>query len=1001
MKRRFMKRLALLLLLLLLFVLPGSPLAAQAWDPFPALPAGEHLAVRPDLDGAAYDSLRNCLRGLDSAAGAGYFAAIVGVTSADGSRSPERSDAVPYADALYRAWQPGARLDPATHLLIALGLDNRAVAVHPGHRWADLGFEGAAIGQTIDGSSFATYARGGDYGLALCDLALAIDRRLAALAGAAASPVAPAEARPVPAPAATESGGGLLGGCAVLVLLPLAALAVLAWVRHSRRRRLEIKVGDELARWKEKIEVAAERVLAIETEHPLYFATTAERWTGESRALDEEAADAVNRVFLLYSKAFELHGQAEALAAGAPGGILGLLASNRPLEEAWKLLRETEVRIETGEAEERRRIFLPLRGEYRGTSARLLDDLGAAYRNAYDRLRQVMEVAERARGLAESAGRAAAEALAAASRRGELGLPVEYLQRELDPWLERRRAADELVATDPVAAGAQLEEAAGELRRLAERAAAGNAAIEAVRGPIQALGRELRAEVERLRRAGFELREPGFDPDLRLDHGVAEARRIEDLLAAGEEQEATRLRAALEQGLEELQQQLAASEAARAGVPETLQRLEAACRQLASRVPEAEATLRGLAAEHAAEAFRDEADNLQELATLLGRLAEWFEHIREDHREQRYLSALADLERAEGLLAEGRELIDAVSAIEQQLNQARDDAKELAYRSQQLLGRLDELAVEGAPGIGAELRRSIDDLVARTTASLEEAGGPRPQWLELEAALGAAAEELQLTVAQVEQELEAHRAAEKTARELERRLRDLERRVTGEHRDREHVARGVDEVARQLAAWSARLGEPDFSGSELERQGKELAAAFDQARGSFEAEMDLVRQAEARRRGAETLLRQVDGRSFGYGVVADCRAGRRVLRQVDDAWRRRDWEAALSLAEEARQAIESEQQRCRDRARMLELEAQRRLAAQREAERRAQARCVGRGGPQSGGFGGPSVVLGPAFGGGARGGTVGSSRTSFGSRLGRRISAGSSFGGSRSGGSSW
>ena len=45
---------------------------------------------------------------------------------------PDRSDAVPYVDALYQAWLPSGRLDPATHVLTVLSLRNRAIAVHPG-----------------------------------------------------------------------------------------------------------------------------------------------------------------------------------------------------------------------------------------------------------------------------------------------------------------------------------------------------------------------------------------------------------------------------------------------------------------------------------------------------------------------------------------------------------------------------------------------------------------------------------------------------------------------------------------------------------------------------------------------------------------------------------------------------------------------------------------------------------------------------------------------------
>ncbi|MCP3959046.1 MAG: hypothetical protein GY719_14440 [bacterium] len=989
---------------LLLASLASGEAGAQRWDPFPRLPGGEHLAVGEGLDSSSYDNLRTCLRRFDSGAGASYYAAIVEVTSPDGSPSPNRSDATAYSDALHDAWRPGGRLDPETHVLMVLSLRNRAIALHPGTRWYAAGFQGDTITRTIDGSSFGDYARTGDYGLALCDLALAIDRRLADLASRGSAAAAPPAGRagpvdlpgprtepaptPVPRRGEADSGLGWLGGCAGLAFLALVAGGLLALVLYFRRRKARDRAVEELGRWKEKIEVAAERVLKIETEHPLYFAATAERWRGESKQLDQEAADAVNHVFLLYSKAFELHNEADGLVQGAGAWEV------QPFEQAWQLLRETEVRIETGEAEERRRIFLPLNHEYRGSSANLLDDLGAAYGAAYDKLQRVMEVAEKARSLRQEAGRAAAEALEASNRRGELGLPVEHLKEALDPVLERRLAADAMAATDPVAASRELEEAIPALGELAERARSGNAAVEAVRGPIQTLGQKLRGEVERLRGAGYRLEEPGFDPDLRLDRGVDEARRVEDMLAAGEEAEAADLRQALERGLSDLEQQLEASEAARDGVPVKLDELIAASHELAGRAPAAQETLRALRAEHALEAFRDEADNLKELRELLGRLDEWFAHIREDHREQRYLSAVADLERAESLLAEGTDLVDAVGEIERQLNEARDGARELAFRSKQLLVRLDELAGDPVPGLGAELRRSISDLMTRAAAGLEEVGGPRPQWLELEAALGGVEEELKLTVAKVEEELEAHDAAKRLARELASRHGGLDRQVAAETRDRAHVARAVDEAARQLASWKARLDEADFSGSELLRQGRELESAVEQAHGTFETEMDLVRLAETRSRAAESLLRQVNGRGFGYGVVADCRIGRGHLERIEHAWGRQDWEAVVSSAEDAQESIEAERRRCRDRAQMLEHEARRRLAARREAERRARMRRV----RSTGGASTGRVVksIGSAFGG-----AVASSRSSFGSRLGRSISAGSSFGRSRSGGSSW
>ncbi|MEM7350431.1 MAG: hypothetical protein AAF657_06465 [Acidobacteriota bacterium] len=986
-------------LLLISCVAVGAalPAAGQNWDPFPVLRSGQHAAVQADLDGPAFDNLRNCLSRFDSAAGAGFYAAVVGVTSIDGSASPERSDAVPYVDALFDAWRTTGQINPETDVLMVVGLRNRAVAVRPGNRWADQGFEGVAVRQAIEASSFASYARSGDYGLALCDLALALDRRIASLgtavppgptSGSLRGPIE-AEQRQVTR-RSSDSGGW--AGCGSAALFGLAILGGVLFWRRRGVRRAKTRTVDELARWKEKIEVAAERVLQIETEHPLYFATSAERWTGESEPYDRAAAEAVNRVFLLYSKAFELQDQADALVAEAGAW------SPKPYDEAWQLLQASEVRIETGEVEDRRRIYLPLSQEYRGSSATLLEDLGAAYGAAYEALRKVDEVAEKALQLGEEAGQAAADALAASNQRGELGLSVEHLTLALEPVLNRRTEAEQRVATDPVAATRALEEVIAELAVVTERARVGNEAIAAVREPIQALGETIRQEVARLREAGYRLEEPGFQPDLQLDHGAREARRIESLVAAGEEDDAVRAREALELGLAELQQHLEASEAAREGVPTTLEQLRQARDELANRAPDAEATLSRLQAEHAADAFRDEADNLQELQTLLGRLEEWFGHIADDHREQRYLSALADLERAEELLAEGSDLVDAVAVIEKQLAAARDGAKELAYRSTQWVQRLGEVADATVGGIGAELRRSISDLQARATASLEAVEGPRPQWLHLESTLAAVEEELRRTVGLVEEEIAAHEASLRLATDLDGRLKALDHQVRAETRDRSHVGRAVDDAARQLSAWRARLGEAEFSGSELQRQGQELQAAFEQARGAFETEMNLVREAESRLRAAESLLRQVDGRNFGYGVVANCRSGRRSLRAGDEALHQREWDTALTLAREAQDAIEAERRHCRDQAHMLEQEERRRLAARlaaerREAERRASMRQMNarrRAARRT------ARTVGTAIGAG-----IGSSRSSFGSRMGRRISAGSSFGGSRSGGSSW
>ncbi|MGZ3450660.1 MAG: hypothetical protein ACXVEF_13750 [Polyangiales bacterium] len=154
---------------------------AEAWDPFPELPAKESLAIAKPLDSAAWNAARTCLA-KTSASGATFYAAIVDVTDAAGSKSPTASNGVPWVDALYREWKPNERLDTEKHVLIAVGLANHSVAIHPGNRWTEIGFKTATIKSTIDGSSFAKLARAGDQPQAICALVDAVDAKLVALA---------------------------------------------------------------------------------------------------------------------------------------------------------------------------------------------------------------------------------------------------------------------------------------------------------------------------------------------------------------------------------------------------------------------------------------------------------------------------------------------------------------------------------------------------------------------------------------------------------------------------------------------------------------------------------------------------------------------------------------------------------------------------------------------------------------------------------------------------
>ena len=174
---------ALLLLLSLLWLAsltaaPGS-VNAQQWDDFPPLKQGSWLGLAPSVDPYPFQVTDSCLGSRSSRVGATYAAAVVQISDSRGRASSSYSNAVPYVDALYQDWRRTRRLPPEAHILIVVSLKNRGIAIHPGTRWADLGFEGRTITSVIDGSGFGNYARSGEMGRAICSLVEEVDSWLA------------------------------------------------------------------------------------------------------------------------------------------------------------------------------------------------------------------------------------------------------------------------------------------------------------------------------------------------------------------------------------------------------------------------------------------------------------------------------------------------------------------------------------------------------------------------------------------------------------------------------------------------------------------------------------------------------------------------------------------------------------------------------------------------------------------------------------------------------
>lgn len=1116
-----------LLLALGLGLVFSTSVRAQAWDPFPKLPQGQHAAVKRDLDGPHYDTLRACLRGLDSPAKASYFAAVVAVSAENGIGSPDFDNAVPYVDALYHAWRPSRRLDPDRHILIVMALENRAVAIHPGTRWADLGFQGPQITQVIDGSRFGDIARDGDFGRALCALAEAVDRELQsltaqaqqlrenarqALAGAQArsttleqqiielgtvlpvvsrnlhdelrqvhaflgagraaedrgrqneaktsldlamGQLASIEERAAKAQntlrnlplrrqeiadlekdmiAAAEGDapsdssrrqlescrqelesidGELLKGQMVglagvdrcfedlrreirldrqfhklfrwvlwLAVGLLLVFLLVFWVSLKRRRdRARTRMLQELETWQQNLSTAAERLLEVESQYPLYFATGTLRWTGSSQTLDQRCADAVNRLYLLYSRAYELLGEAQSLA----GKASGIRAA--PYDRAWNLLRETPVVFETGSPtsdQDHRRIFLPLSEEYRSTARGLLQDLDQAYGAAIDLLAEITRIDERLRDLLEEVETSASETMSTCVRREELGLPTAHLLKLLEPELARRDEARGPLRSDPLGAIAILEPCRDRLTEIHRRGELGNRIVERVRGPLRELSESLSQRIEELRREGYKVQEPGFDPDLRLARAKDQAEQVAERVETGDEDGAEKDSLDLQHNLEELREHLEATAAARQEIPRELEVLGNRTRQLEGRMPEARDHLEILRRDHDPAAFAEESDNLQALSELLGKLGDWQRYIAEDHRDERYLSALADLDTCDDLLIRGGLLVDEIVAVRSALETARQSSRDLASSLSRLLEQLPKPDTE-PPGLGEDLRRLLATARDDAREALASMDQPRPHWLEIAAVAGAAQLELQRLLERTQTELGAFAEAQALEVQLRGESSSLAEQVEQETRDRPHVHAAVEEVTHRLESWKGDLDGHLLGGSELLSQGRDVQARLAWARGVFTTEMDTVRHAESEIAALRSLLDREDRRSLGYGVVTDCGEGRRALSEMQALCRSRDWESVVRRAQEALRSIEQEIRTGRREAERREEQERRRIARERAAAAALAAEVAARA----------AAVAMASSRSSSR-----VSRSSSSSSFGR--SGGSSFrSSSRSGGSSW
>lgn len=1089
---------------------------AQSWDPLPPLAKGERLAMTSISVAPSLVEAKRCLKSFDSAVGAQYYAGVVDVTSRTGDRTPSDSNAVPFVDALYQHWHQ--HLDPDTHVLIALGISNRAIAIHPGHAWAKAGFERDEIKRTIDASPFASHARNGDYGRGLCELIASVDKRLKAFEDEAeerrkqlvaslnfeasrheeiskeigvVEDVYPA----VHAELAQrlrgverliqqerelleEHGGGddedsvlstirsrlnmvkslvkelpempqaiddardristvrsdmkksawgdshyaedvvwVLDSCErhlvkiedqlasgtprtkepiedcvqeidtsverardsyflayrvipglVVGFLVLLALAILIGLRVRRQRALAVATRD-LEKWSSRLGKASVRLLDLEDEFPFYFNRRDERYVGETHSLDQACADAVNRVYLLFDEANSLGRRAETLIENASA------LKSSDLQEASSLLHDTPIRFETGEPTESYRIFLPLTEAYEGTATTLMEDLDEVYQLAVKRLRELDETIREADQKVSQVSEACDEIAEEVGERDRLGFPTKHLVGPMNRHLDTSAKANHVLASDPAQAISIVRGVFDDLKSLIEQAQSGNASIKAVRGDVASLIASIRARVDSKRAEGFALKEPGFEPDVRLSNARQQAQFVLDRVASGAEGEAAEVLVDLQRGLSELEQQVRDSVEARQGIPRRVEEFQEQIQKLREDVGPMQEILNGLHARHAIESFAREADNVVDLIAALNNSDALVEAIQSAHSAEHYLSALSDLSTLARTLERGARFVAEVHTVEEELEAAIQSARAARQSIEAKIPKLESHADPATLGIGTELKDDLHELRGDTQALMERFDRDCPNWLELDHDANELRTHIELALEECASQLESHAQAVRFYKGLEDPVSTLAARIWKSTDDRPHVEKAMKLLQEDYRRLGEVCAEPEWSGEFCLTEVRDVDDDLARVRTLFERDLELAAESRSALSKVRSQIKVVRNKSYGFGVSISMASTDRAFKDARRALQEKRYEEALEGVRDTRREMNKASQKAK--------------ASLNRARRASRARAAAASSSHS--TWSSSSSSSSSF----------SSSSSSSSSWSSSSSSGSSFGSSSSGGSSW
>lgn len=659
---------------------------------------------------------------------------------------------------------------------------------------------------------------------------------------------------------------------------------------------LEQQVRQELDQWSEALGIVSERLLDLEREFSSYLDDARPVWTGSSAELDQEAADEVNRLFVMVAKAQAIVSDANTSAKSTEQQLVNVLHG----------LREAQVVIQAGEVEPQRRLSRPLTHAYQATSAELRTDLNGAYERTLDSLQRATSLMvevdlaiQRVTGHGEAAQ-------AAIARRHALGYPDGEVVAQFEEAQAALLRTQEVAATDPQAALAELPRVASRLFQCEQRAQRSNSELERVQAAFQHLD-HLGQQLQRLRDDGYLLDDPRFYEDLEPSNLTQVAEALHQALDTMDETEAAERVAGLQVRVDMLRGRIDQAVATRDNISKRLVELTALRDACAARAPRTSEILAELELKHP-QAALTAAEDVKEFDRYMREVAESFASIERALADRHLLAAAEGADLLEVRLTEQRDRLDALEALAPRLDEAYDNAAIDQILAEKLLA--EAAALRTADGVPDVLDRSLhaQEKLATSVRALHE--HPFANWLNV-------AESTRNLVMEVESLLLLQRMhvrnftlAKARHAELVDEVDALLQRAEAETRDRPHIEAAIHGVRATLQDLADHFvtprpeQQPSVGGNVLIAWVDNARKALDAVQRNWTQELDLIEAATTEVAAMNRLADAVQAQVVGFHTRPDTALARDRAIEANEALNRKAYEDAVRDAISAKSLLQ-------------------------------------------------------------------------------------------------